>query len=96
MNQSLETVVAHVVETLPDDLHKRRKLLNAVLECVPASQVPDELREMLSLLDRHILAHRQLALDFGGCRGTGRLGDLPLQRGAGRLGDQPLLKGGRK
>lgn len=96
MNQSLAIVVAHTVATLPDDVHQRRRVLNAILECIPAGKAPAELRSMLGDLDRHLIAQRQLGLDFSGVRGSSRLGDQPLQRGAGRLGDTTIAKGVRK
>lgn len=91
MNSSRDRIIAIVLDRLPDSIEQRRQVLTDLVAVFPASR---EARGLLTLLDAHISAQRELSLESS--RGSGRPGDTPIERGAGRLGEDPKERGGRK
>jgi hypothetical protein len=95
-----DLLIAFVVDRLPDSISERRAILNALRRVFPKA---DEPTHLIASLDAHVVAQRELALAYeapGFARGSGRLGDHPLERGSGRLGDDSrergIAKGGRR
>lgn len=85
-----------VMDGLPTDVDSRANVLDALRAVLPLNHPAfDGIAQSLFYLNQHLV--EQTALDLGGeARGSGRLGDNPIERGAGPLGDQPKERGGRK
>lgn len=54
-------LIAHVIETLPQDIGQRRRLIEALIFTLPLTRTK-VLRDLLLHLDRHINAQTELAL----------------------------------
>lgn len=99
MNSSYQILISHVIETLPGDIRRRRAVLHSLVCSLPQEVVPEDLRSLLGDLDRHIIAQRELCLGLGvavvepAARGSGRLGDTPMESTAPAA--RPV-KGGRR
>ena len=86
-----------LMASIPKDVTARADFLDALVTVLPATH-PEYagIREARSHLDMHIIAQRELCLgiargdDAAVVRGSGRLGDTPMERGAGQA------KGGRR
>lgn len=64
-------LIAHVVETLPQDIGERRRLIEALIYCMPSVHTAQkDLRQLLFHLDRHILAQTELALTLDQANST--------------------------
>lgn len=88
---SRDRIIAIVLDRLPDSIEHRRQVLMDLVTTFPGAK---EARGLLTLLDAHISAQRELSFETS--RGSGRLADDPIERGAGRLGDEAKERGGRK
>jgi hypothetical protein len=94
MAKATERIIWFVVDRLPDSITERRGILEALVATFPKADVP---RALLSSLDSHLVDQRELSLTPDTeARGSGRLGDDPIERGTPVLGDQPKERGGRK
>lgn len=83
------TIVDHCLGTLPADVDTRRRLLSSLVSLIPAgSPKHRELAVCLGHLDIYLIAQRELSLGLQE-RGSGRLGDTPMERSA-------AVKGGRR
>ena len=89
------TLFQHVMSTLPTSIDARVEIMREVLQKLRLE--PSErasLRAAMSDLDAHIVAVRESTLELDlAPRGSGRLGDKPIQRGSPRLGDKAIQKG---
>lgn len=74
-------LLPRVLAALPSDVDGRALALDNLVAVIPPA-LPEArtVAEIRGFLDAHILAHRELAL--GDTRGSGRLGDQPMERGS--------------
>ena len=52
----------HVVDTLPDDIHARRRLLNALISRLSPGSERMHAHKLIAGIDQHILTIRELPL----------------------------------
>lgn len=73
-------LLPRVLAALPSDVDGRALALDDLVAVIPPT-LPEAktVAEIRGFLDAHILATRELAL--GDTRGSGRLGDQPMERG---------------
>ena len=100
MRKAIDTLIEHVVNTLPVEIHRRREVLNSLI-CALPGKCPAAIGSMLGDLDRHMARQKEFVFEVAKAtpRGSGRLGDTPSERGTGVLGDQSRergAKGGRR
>lgn len=66
MSDSWKILIGCVMDSLPADIHARRRIAEAMVACVPAKHpLHKDCRELLTTLSRHMILQRELGLVVG-------------------------------